>query len=52
LIGQILAAQGNRSEAIKSFEQALKLDSADTNALARLKALRETAPPATPDPKQ
>ncbi len=38
LLGQILAAQGNRAEALKAFEQALKLDPANAAALEGRKA--------------
>lgn len=51
LIGQILAEQGNRAEALKAFEQALKLDPANTNALAGAKALRDSPGPGPPSPK-
>ncbi len=46
LIGQILAEQGNRAEALKEFEQALKLEPTNTNALAaaRLCATRHLEP--------
>ena len=43
LIGQILAEQDNRAEALKAFEQALKLDPANTNAQAGVKLLRGAA---------
>lgn len=51
LIGQILAEQGNRAEALKAFEQALKLDPANTNALAGAKALRDSPGTGPPSPK-
>lgn len=38
LLGNILVAQGNRAEAVKSFEQALKLDPANADALGGKKA--------------
>jgi tetratricopeptide (TPR) repeat protein len=44
LIGQILAEQGNRAEALKEFELALKLEPTNTNALAGAKALRDGLP--------
>jgi len=48
LIGQILAGQGNRPEALKEFEQALKLEPTNTNALAGAKALRDNPGAAPP----
>ncbi|HLP78017.1 MAG TPA: tetratricopeptide repeat protein, partial [Candidatus Paceibacterota bacterium] len=41
LHGRILAAQGNPTEALKAFEQALKLDPADTGALEGRKKCQE-----------
>jgi len=46
LIGQILAGQGNRPEALKEFELALKLEPTNTNALAGARALSDI--PGTP----
>src|ERR1035437_3139774 len=43
LRGHILAAQGNRAEAMAAFEAALKLDPKDASALEGIKACKETA---------
>ena len=51
LIGQILAAQGNRPGALAAFEQALKLEPANTNALAGAKALRDVPGAEPPAPR-
>ena len=50
LIGQILAGQGNRAEALKEFELALKLEPTNTNALAGAKALLEGSGEKAPGP--
>lgn len=42
LRGRILAAQGNRPEALAAFEAALKLEPQNTNALEGIKACKET----------
>lgn len=47
LRGRILAAQGNRPEAIAAFEAALKLDPQDAMALAGLSASKESGTNAT-----
>ncbi len=41
LLGRIRAAQGNHAEALKAFEQALKLDPASTDAIEGHKASQE-----------
>lgn len=43
LRGRILAAQGNRAEAVAAFEAALKLDPTNSSALEGIRACKETA---------